>query len=419
MATVSLIRVDNAVYVNGLSGYVDLSSMSPNIHAVQWDSDNSVGHVEYVGAKYPNLELTDFTEYQQYWDEWSTLYGNAPANPVATHVVSYLELMNLFSAAEQEAIATLAQTDYEILLWMTAAAGAQYIDMADPRTIAGLNLLVSKGLIEAERVAEILGGATWNVATGCTVTVIPAIVSGTQTGKASDDPSRKLDCLFTVANGITDRGQYAYALAPSGSVSVLTTAFAGGAARAMMGATLNIIAVENDLDWRFDGRFRIEADIMWKGGIAPSAPRDAMIVAHYLPDGNNRGWGLKVNADGHFEFGGSIDGTQNWTTPSVGTTVAALNTRYRVRVDRPSLGAAISIYLWNEASQTWVQEGTQSVQSFFNPACQLTLFTTDGHASPAAANSDCHLRSLRIWSGEDARIVSPKPVIIGGAGSAA
>lgn len=79
------------------------------------------------------------------------------APPPPPRVMTALAFIERFTADEQLAIATAAQSDASVNLWLVKATGAQEVDLDDPRTVDGLAALVSKGLITPERRDEILG----------------------------------------------------------------------------------------------------------------------------------------------------------------------------------------------------------------------------------------------------------------------
>ncbi len=67
-----------------------------------------------------------------------------------------LTFLARFTAAEEAAIAQAALSNASILLWLTKAGAAQYIDLADPNTKAGMDALVAAGLLTAARETAIL-----------------------------------------------------------------------------------------------------------------------------------------------------------------------------------------------------------------------------------------------------------------------
>ena len=67
-----------------------------------------------------------------------------------------LEFLDLFTEAEQLAVATAAMQSAQVKLWYDRTLAANFITLADPRTEAGLTALVGAGLLTAERKAAIV-----------------------------------------------------------------------------------------------------------------------------------------------------------------------------------------------------------------------------------------------------------------------
>lgn len=82
---------------------------------------------------------------------------SAAAPPPSVHL-SFLEFMDLFTEAEQIAIAGAAMADVPTKLWYDRAVGAQFIDLADARLTAGLQAMVSAGLLTSARRNRVLKG---------------------------------------------------------------------------------------------------------------------------------------------------------------------------------------------------------------------------------------------------------------------
>lgn len=86
-------------------------------------------------------------------------YNAALAKPkVKRREGEFREFLSLFTTAEQIAIKTAAMdTDNVVLaLWYDKALGGASMSLDHPETEAGLSALVSAGLIDADRKAEIL-----------------------------------------------------------------------------------------------------------------------------------------------------------------------------------------------------------------------------------------------------------------------
>lgn len=105
------------------------------------------------------VDITDIRPFpQEGWGyngrEFSEPAPLPPPAPVTT--VSPLEFMSRMTAAEDAAIATAAQSNAQVLLFLLQMSAATVIDLNDPRTIGGVNALAAAGLLTAERAKEIL-----------------------------------------------------------------------------------------------------------------------------------------------------------------------------------------------------------------------------------------------------------------------
>jgi len=67
-----------------------------------------------------------------------------------------LEFLDLFTEAEQLAVATAAMQSPQVKLWYDRTLAASFVTLADPRTEGGLTALVGAGLLTAERKAAIV-----------------------------------------------------------------------------------------------------------------------------------------------------------------------------------------------------------------------------------------------------------------------
>lgn len=65
---VTIIADDGKVGVDGVFRAVDLSTLDPNIHAVQWDG--AAGHVEHKDRS-PARKITDISAFQSFIDAWT------------------------------------------------------------------------------------------------------------------------------------------------------------------------------------------------------------------------------------------------------------------------------------------------------------------------------------------------------------
>lgn len=80
----------------------------------------------------------------------------ASANLAAPRIITPRAFRERLTLAEQAAIMQAAMADVDVLDWRLRAAEAQEIDLDHPETVAGLDFLISKGLLTAERRAAIL-----------------------------------------------------------------------------------------------------------------------------------------------------------------------------------------------------------------------------------------------------------------------
>ena len=78
-----------------------------------------------------------------------------PAPPVALNLSS-LTFLDLFTESEQIAVASAAMSNVQAKLWYDRTLAAEFITLNDPRTEAGLDALVSIGLLTAERKTAII-----------------------------------------------------------------------------------------------------------------------------------------------------------------------------------------------------------------------------------------------------------------------
>lgn len=62
-----------------------------------------------------------------------------------------LEYLELFTEAEQLAVVNATIANAQVKLWYDKMLAASYVDITDPRTIAGLEALVAVGLLTESR----------------------------------------------------------------------------------------------------------------------------------------------------------------------------------------------------------------------------------------------------------------------------
>lgn len=81
---------------------------------------------------------------------------NPPAPPAAPRTCTPLEFIERFTEAEQLAVVTAAMQVPALRLWYDKLMAAQQVVEDDPRLAAGLDALVSAGLITQQRRDEVM-----------------------------------------------------------------------------------------------------------------------------------------------------------------------------------------------------------------------------------------------------------------------
>lgn len=88
--------------------------------------------------------------------EGGVLIDIPPPPPEYTGHTSVLSFRNRMTMAEKQAIYTASSSDVVVKMFLDDLAAASYVDVEDPQTIAGIDYLISAGLIEADRRSDIL-----------------------------------------------------------------------------------------------------------------------------------------------------------------------------------------------------------------------------------------------------------------------
>lgn len=73
-----------------------------------------------------------------------------------SRVFTVLEFRDRLTPEEELAITEAGMVSAAVRVWLDRLAGAQTVDLDDPRTIGGLQQMVGAGLLTAPRMAEIL-----------------------------------------------------------------------------------------------------------------------------------------------------------------------------------------------------------------------------------------------------------------------
>lgn len=71
---ISVVKDDEMVYVDGKGLRVDVSDLPSFIHAIQWNTADKAGHIEYKpdkdGVHHGNTPLAEFKQYEYLVDRW-------------------------------------------------------------------------------------------------------------------------------------------------------------------------------------------------------------------------------------------------------------------------------------------------------------------------------------------------------------
>jgi hypothetical protein len=78
-----------------------------------------------------------------------------PSRPPPTSISSS-DFIKRLTPAERLAIATAGQSNAQILVWLTQLGAATTVIMSDPDLLAGVQAMVSAGLLTSQRAAQIL-----------------------------------------------------------------------------------------------------------------------------------------------------------------------------------------------------------------------------------------------------------------------
>lgn len=80
----------------------------------------------------------------------------APPTPPPQTQFSSLDFLDRFTEGEQLAVVEATLVSPTVKLWYDRLLAADFVDLEDPRTKAGVDALITAGLLEASRKVEIL-----------------------------------------------------------------------------------------------------------------------------------------------------------------------------------------------------------------------------------------------------------------------
>lgn len=99
---------------------------------------------------------TDRQEFDRWVAAGNTPQPADPAPPAAPRTCTPLEFIERFTEAEQLAVVTAAMQVPALRLWYDKLMAAQQVVEDDPRLAAGIDALVSAGLITQQRRDEVM-----------------------------------------------------------------------------------------------------------------------------------------------------------------------------------------------------------------------------------------------------------------------
>jgi len=103
-----------------------------------------------------NTILADEEFVEKNYPSHYRLVGPEPASPSPPPIITKLAFRYRLTNAEYVGILTAAKTDVEVMAWVETFNMVSQVNLDDPRTASGLDMMVSKNLLTEERKAEIL-----------------------------------------------------------------------------------------------------------------------------------------------------------------------------------------------------------------------------------------------------------------------
>lgn len=103
-----------------------------------------------------NIQSGDVEDVAMGEREIADFLASIPSQTVSSPRFVPLDFLDLFTEAEQLAVAAAAMSSAPVKLWYDRVLAATYITLDDPRVESGLDALVSAGLLSPQRKAAVM-----------------------------------------------------------------------------------------------------------------------------------------------------------------------------------------------------------------------------------------------------------------------
>lgn len=143
-----MIEAKDPIYVDETGEIIDVKLNHPQYGWIDFTASKHDSE-EHGRAIYAAAAAGEYGEISPY-------VAPPPPPPQYKTVFSVLEFRARFTPDEQLAIKTATYTDPAVGLVYDDFLAAQFVDLADARVEAGIDLYVSKGLLEPDRKTELL-----------------------------------------------------------------------------------------------------------------------------------------------------------------------------------------------------------------------------------------------------------------------
>lgn len=132
-------------FLNGVQGYQEISF------------GNVQRYTDLDGNTIPNIGACKVIDANPVLPTWFLPDVVQDVAPIATlRQITKLQYMNRFSDTELVTLYTLAKSNIQIEIWLEKFKLAEFVNLDDPYTIQGVQVLELMGLLSAGRAGEIL-----------------------------------------------------------------------------------------------------------------------------------------------------------------------------------------------------------------------------------------------------------------------